>query len=349
MEPAFRHAKEQLLRPFRFSQWWRLAVVGVLAGEMGSFGGCNLSYPSNTQNRGTQHFFAGDFPPLFRDHPALFTELAVALTVVVFVLLVLFAYIGSVMRFVLFDSVVSRECRIRQGWARRKRPGFRLFLWRLILWLVTFAALLVVIGIPVGCAAALGWFAHRRDHVLGLLLGGIILFLVLIVLFVVLGVVSVMTKDFVVPQMALENISAMEGWRRLWLWLKYDKGGYAGYIGMKIVLAIASAIALAIVTLIAFLVLLIPIGGIGFAAVLGGKAAGWSWDPFTITAAVISGCIALAIFVFAAALIAVPTMVFFPAYSIFFFAPRYAQLALLLWPKSPVAAAPASPPEPAPS
>jgi hypothetical protein len=202
-------------------------------------------------------------------------------------LLVLFTYISSVMRFILFDSIVARECHIRQGWARRKRPGLRLFWWHIWLMLATFAALLIVIGIPVACAWALGWFAQARDHMLGLVLGGIVLFLVFLLLMVFLGVVYVMTKDFVVPQMALEDISAMEGWRRLWLWLKADKGGYAGYVGMKIVLAVGAAIALAIVTLIALVVLLIPIGGAGVVAVLAGKAAGLTWNFYTITLAVV--------------------------------------------------------------
>jgi hypothetical protein len=350
IQPAFRHAKEQLLRPFRFRQWARLAVVGLLAGEMGSFGGCNVNYPSNTQHRGSQQFFSSALPALLTDHPALFAGLTLALIVVAFGLLVLFTYISSVMRFILFDSIIARECHIRQGWARRKHSGFRLFLWRLLFMLATLAALLIVIGIPAACAGALGWFTHARDHVLALVLGGLALLFILLVLLVLVGVISVMTKDFVVPQMALEDISAMEGWRRLWLWIKYEKGGYAGYIGMKIVLAIGAAVALAIVTLIAVLILLIPIGGVGFAAVLGGKAAGWTWNPYTITLAVIFGCIALAIIVFMAALISVPVIVFFPAYSVYFFAPRYSQLASLLWPQPSAPAAPGQPPpEPTPS
>jgi hypothetical protein len=251
-------------------------------------------------------------------------------------LLVLFTYISSVMRFILFDSIVARECHIRQGWARRKRPGLRLFWWHIWLMLATFAALLIVIGIPVACAWALGWFAQARDHMLGLVLGGIVLFLVFLLLMVFLGVVYVMTKDFVVPQMALEDISAMEGWRRLWLWLKADKGGYAGYVGMKIVLAVGAAIALAIVTLIALVVLLIPIGGAGVVAVLAGKAAGLTWNFYTITLAVVLGCIALAILIFVFSLISVPVIVFFPAYSIYFFAPRYPPLASLLSPQPSV-------------
>jgi len=332
IQPAFRHTKEQLQRPFRFGQWIRLAFVGLLAGEMSSFGGCNFNVPMNTQHRGSQQFLGGALSAQLTDHPVLFAGLIAALVVIGLGLLVLFMYISSVMRFILFDSIVARECHIRQGFTRRKRPGFRLFLWELLLMLATLAALLIAIGIPVACAAALGWFAHSGDHVLGLVLGGLACFFILLVLMVFVAVVNVMTKDFVVPQMALEDISAMEGWRRLWLWLKYDKGGYAGYIGMKIVLAIGAAIALAIVTIVAFLVLLIPIGGVGVIAVLGGKAAGWIWNPYTITLAVVLGCIALAIILFASALISVPAIVFFPAYSIYFFAPRYSHLASLLWP-----------------
>lgn len=273
-------------------------------------------------------------------HPVLFAGLVAALVVVGFGLFVLFTYIGSVMRFVLFDSIVARECHIRQGWARRKGPGLRLFWWHILLMLATFAALLIVIGIPVACAWARGWFTNPRDHVLGLVLGGVTLFLLFLVILAFLGVVYVMTKDFVVPQMALEDISAMEGWKRLWVWLKADKVGYAGYVGMKIVLAIGAAIALTIAILIALLVLLIPIGGLGVIAVLGGKAAGLTWSLYTSTLAAIFGCIALAILIFVISLISVPVIVFFPSYSIYFFAPRYPPLASLLWPRPSAPVAP---------
>jgi hypothetical protein len=346
IEPAFRHAKEQLLRPFRFGQWTRLAFVGLLAGEMSSFGGCNFNYPLNTPN--TPHipspashaFLAGNFPWQLANHAALFGAMVLALIVVGIGLLVLFTYIGSVMRFILFDSIVARECHIRAGWTRRKEPGFRLFVWRLLFMLATLAALLIVIGIPVGIAWAQGWFTHARDHVLVLVLGGIALFLVFFALLILVAVINVMTKDFVVPQMALENIGVMEGWRRLWEWIKNEKGGYAGYIGIKIVLAIGATIALLIVTVIAMFAVAIILGLVGVAAFFGGKVAGWTWNPYTIALAVVLGCAALAILIFVAALIAVPVIVFFPAYSIYFLAPRYSPLASLLQPEPQAPVAP---------
>ena len=40
--PAFQHARQQLLQPFRAGQWAKLGLVGLLAGEMSSSGGgCN--------------------------------------------------------------------------------------------------------------------------------------------------------------------------------------------------------------------------------------------------------------------------------------------------------------------
>ncbi|MGA2299411.1 MAG: hypothetical protein ABSG77_01800 [Candidatus Acidiferrum sp.] len=346
ISPAFQHAKQQLLQPFRFTQWVRLALVGFLAGELGSGGGCNpsINIPSPHHQRGSEQFLGAAWPSQLADHPAMLAGLIASLIVVALGLFVLFIYINSVMRFILFDSIVAKECHIRQGWVRRRPHGRRFFVWQILLMLVTFAAFVVLIGIPLAFTWAIGWLEHPGEHVLPLVLGAIVLFLFFLALLVVVAVVHVLTKDFVVPQMALEDISAMQGWRRLWLWLKAEKGGYAGYLAMKIGLAIAAGIAIAIITVIVFLVLLIPVGGVGVVAVLAGKAAGLTWDVYTITLAVVVGCIVLAVLIFAVALISVPAMVFFPAYSIYFLAARYPALAALLSPPPPDSAAPASPP-----
>jgi hypothetical protein len=336
IEVSFRHTKEQLWHPWRFAQWARLAFVGLLAGEMGSFNGCNFNVPLNNHPRGTQHFLQAPWPGFATTHPALLAGLVAAFLLLWLGFVVLFTYIASVMRFILFDSVVERECRIRHGWVRRRQAGIRLFCWQIFFMLASLGALLIFIGIPVACAALLGWFTHGSEHVLGLVLGGVALFLLLVLLLLTLAVIHVLTKDFVVPQMALEDIGALEGWRRLWPQLAAEKAGYAGYLGMKIVLAVGAAILFGIISLLACLVLLIPLGGLAALGVLGGSAAGWDWNVVTISLAVIYGCVALAVLIFATALISVPVTVFFPAYAIYFFAPRYPPLAALLWPPAQV-------------
>jgi hypothetical protein len=334
INPAFQHVKQQLFQPFQFGQWARLALVGLLAGELGSGGGCNTNFnlPSTHRHGGTEQFLSQGWPKLLGDHPLMFASLIATLVVVGIGLIVLFTYIGSVMRFILFDSIVAKECQIRKGWAKRRREGYLLFVWQITLMLLSLAVFAIVIGIPVAFAWGLGWFAHPAEHVLELVVGGILLFLVFLALIVGFAVVHVMTKDFVVPQMALENISAFEGWSRLWLWLRAEKGGYAAYIGMKIVLAVGAGIALAIVSLIVVVALLIPIGGAGAMIWMSVKSAGVTWNVYTIAIAAAASCIVLAIFVFAISMISVPAAVFFPAYSLYFLAARYPALADLIWP-----------------
>jgi hypothetical protein len=213
---------------------------------------------------------------------------------------------------------------------------------------VTLGTLIVLVGIPAGIAFALGWFTQPRQHVVGLVLAGIVLFFVFAIVIVAMAVIYVLTKDFVVPQMALENIGAFEGWQRLWTMMNAEKGGYAGYVGMKIVLALGAAIVLGIVGFILALVILIPVAGVVFAAVMAGKAAGVGWTIYTITLAVVAGCVLLAVFLFMTSLISVPAIVFFPAYSIYFFAGRYPALSALLYPAPPVPAAPQIPPNASP-
>ena len=154
----------------------------------------------------------------------------------------------------------------------------------------------------------------------------------------------------VVPQMALEDIGAIEGWRRLLRMMEAEKGGYAAYIGMKIVLAIGAGIVIGIATLILIFIVVFPAAALGVIAVLSGKAAGLTWNVGTITLAVLGGCFLFGMVMYLIALISVPAIVFFPAYSIYFFAPRYRPLSLALYPPPPpppFEIAPNPPPVPA--
>lgn len=328
---AFQHTKRQLVEPFRFWQWTRLAVVGLLAGELGSSGGCNVpsnfNFPQQTGN--SRHFLDSG---LWSTDPALFAVLIAVLAFAGLVFWLVLIYVSSVMRFVLFDSVLAKECHIRQGWKRRQGPGWRYFLWQLVYVLATLAGIVVLIGIPAGFAFLAGWLKEPGQHVLPLVLGGIFLFFAVMLFCLAAAVIQVMTKDFVVPQMALENIGVMEGWRRLWPMMQAEKGGYAGYFGMKIVMAIGAAMVVGIATLILGLIIAIPTVGLAILAVLTGKTAGLTWNAYTITLAVVVGCILFAVFMYLIALISVPVVVFFPAYSIYFFAARYRGLSAVLYP-----------------
>jgi hypothetical protein len=114
--PAFQHTKRQLFQPFRFGQWSRLAFVGLLAGELGSGGSSRLSRYISHPPGSSGHGLGEVFP---RIDPALLAGMIAFLIVAAFIFVILMMYISSVMRFILFDSVVAKQCEIGQGWRRR--------------------------------------------------------------------------------------------------------------------------------------------------------------------------------------------------------------------------------------
>jgi hypothetical protein len=328
ISPAFVRMRQHLFRPFQLSQWFRLAIVGFLAGEMGG-GGLSGRFPSGPSSQSGSIFQGMTLP--FGGGPLFIVALCL-LALLVVVLGIAFIYVSSRMRFVLFDSVLAGECRIRDFWRRRGDVALRYFVWQLLFVLCVVIGMILLFGIGIGFAFGMGWLSSPRDHVLPLVLGGVLLILIFLASIFIVGVVQVLIKDFVVPQMAFDKVSVGEGWRRLLTMMKAEKGGYAGYIGMKIVLSFAAAVIFFVATLIVILVLLIPVGGVGAITVLAGRAAGLTWNPLTIAIAIVAGSSVLFALILIAALISVPAIVFFPAYSIHFFAERYPPLRAALNP-----------------
>jgi hypothetical protein len=95
-------------------------------------------------------------------------------------------------------------------------------------------------------------------------------------------------------------------------------------------------VVIGIVTLILGLFFVVPTAMLGVVGVLAGKSAGLTWNAGTITLAVVVGCILLFCFLYLVSLVSVPAIVFFPAYSIYFFAGRYPALSRALYPAMPV-------------
>jgi hypothetical protein len=331
VRPAVDHTVGQLFKPFRLGQWVRLAVTGLLAGELGTSGGCSFQLPWRPSNRPDQFLAQG-----VASRNLLLAVGISALIVLGLALLVALLYVSSRMRFVLFDSVIAKECHIRRFWRDRSVPAFRYFVFQLLLLIAVLGGVGFFASIAAIIAFGTGWYRNPGQHVLAIIVVAAVFILLIATFFITVFVISILTKDFVVPQMALEQASVIEGWQRLWLMILAEKGGYAGYIGLKIVLTIAAAIAVGIAALVLVLALLIPVGLVTLAAVLGARAIGIGWNALTISAAVLLGCIVLAGVIFGVLLISVPSIVFFPAYSLYFLAARYPTLNTVLYPPPPL-------------
>ncbi len=239
------------------------------------------------------------------------------------------------MRFVLFDSIVAGECQIGRFWNARGEPAWRYFVWQILFLLFSIAAFAVVVGIPLVVAAVTGVFRDPRSHLFALIGGGVLVGFAVLLVVLAIAVIHVLTKDFVVPQMAFENISAIEGWRRVWPMMKSEGGSFIGYIGLKVVLAVGATILLTIAIFIVVFMLLIPIGVIGALLYVWSRSVALAWNPLTVTLAVLAGVVILIVFLILCALISVPAIVFFPSYSVYYFADRYAPLRGVLFPAAP--------------
>ena len=194
--------------------------------------------------------------------------------------------------------------------------------------IATWLFLAALVGLPLALALAAGWTTDLTQHV-GRLIVGVILFVGLLLVFVLTAaVVQVLAKDFLVPIMALENLDFADGWHRLLAMIGREKGRYAVYLLLKLVLSIAAAILFGIIAIIPALFVVVP----GVVAVVAGHAAGLGWSVTTISLAIIFGTLLLFLLIYLIALVCVPATVFFPAYAMYFLAARYPNLDALLHP-----------------
>src|SRR5437763_2943354 len=336
ISPAFERAKAQLFTPVRWGFWWRMAIVAFFAGEIGG-GGFNIpsgGFPQRT-GRGDHllMLLQGENPLL---NPRFLPWIVALLAAIVFLFFV-YLYFHSVFRFILFDSVIAGRCSIRQTWGNRSSVGARFFVWLIFYQLILLTALAGLVAFPLYSWWRAGVFQHPEQH-LGLLLGqGLVLFLALSVLLIAAAVISLVARDFLLPQMALENLSIGEAWNRFRPQLLAEKGSMAGYILLKVVLNIAASIALGIVAFIWILVLIVPAIIVG--AILVARSAG-THAPALVAVAAVLGCVGFALLVlwfFVFMLLWVPAAVFFQSYALYYFGSRYPALAALLWPDSPSA------------
>ncbi len=345
--PAIEQTKQQLFKPFRFWRWVRLAILVLCTGEFvggGPGNGVNFNLPIKREQ--------SDLAFLASNHE-IWTKiiaylpwvlLGVTLLIVLFLALI---YIASVCRFIIFDSVLRNRCELRAGWRRWQPQGYSYFLWILGLGFSMLLAFLILIGGPALIAWQRGVFREPKEHLFLLIVGGLALVCVFLGLVVVGAVIGLLAKDFAVPVMALENVGILEAWRRLLSLLSIEKLAYAGYVGMKILLAIASGILFGIMNLVAIIILLIPMGIAGVAIYLIAKGMGLEWNLVTTTVVVLLAAVAFHLLLAVVCFISVPPLVFFQSYALHFLGSRYPRLGELMFPPKPMP--PEAPPLPASS
>ncbi len=348
ISPAFSRMTAQLFGPIRFRHWMRMAVVCLLTGETtgggGGWGGANFNFPPPHDSR-RDFVSLAELP--FKQFPEFLAWAALGvLALILFVAVMI--YISSVFRFILFDAVLNNRCDLGEGWRRWQRQGTSYFLWQIGFGLASVAGIAVVVGGPVFAAWRAGLFRNPGQHIVILIAGGAVLLALFVGVVILVALVSLFAKDFVVPVMALESRGAMDGWRRVLPVMGREKGAFAVYVLMKILLAIGSALLFGIIDFLVILMFIIPVGILGVAIFFLAKGAGLGWNPVTVGFVIVAGGAVLFLLLYLISIVSLPAMVFFQAYSLYFYGARYDLLGLALSPPPPPPAAvpPAMAPEP---
>lgn len=343
--PAFARVRAMLFSPFRLGTWLKIGLIGLLGGgAIVSGGGSSFHTPAIPRHG------QGDLPPNAEDilrairsiHLADYFHVFVIVIAVIVVLALIFLYLFCRFRFILFDSVVSGQPDIGRGWRKYESQANRYFGFWLAFRLVTWGALVLIVGLPLWRAYKSGIFSVDNSlpiffaMIASVALGAIVVGLAF-------AIVSTLAKDFVMPVLALDDLSVGDAWSAVWRVAASEPGAWAAYMGMKLLCAIGSSIALSIAFVIAVLPAVIVIGiPVGILAVLGVVAFKAIGAVFGIIIFCVAILLAVTGFFCLLLILTAPISVFFTSYALYFFGGRYPKLAALLSPQ-PVPPTPISP------
>ena len=238
VEEAFGRVKLVLFKPFDLGKWFVIGFCAWLAclGQGGGGGGGNFRMPSG-------HGPGGSIEPV-KDF--VLANLFWIIPTVIFVLTVailiglLIVWLSSRGRFMFLHCVAMNRAEVKMPWAKYRREGNSLFLFRVVVGLIYFAAMIILIALLVAFIV----IPASRSSLSGM---GIAITLsiflpVLLVIVILFLLIHKFTTDFVVPIMYLRTSSCVEAWREFLGILSGNKCRFLLYILFQIVIGIAVAV-----------------------------------------------------------------------------------------------------------
>jgi hypothetical protein len=302
-----RRATTDLLLPFDAGRWLRLAVIAFFLGSASSGfqGGTNFGGGGGTPGSpGGPGGIPGGIPEF-----GAFVTVFLLVAGVILLLVLAGVFVGSVLEFVLVEGLRDREIRLREPFGRYLGAGFGLFLFRVVLFLVVAAVILVPAGLLITGGLA-------GDPSVVLLVFPLIL--VALVAGLTVALIDLLTRDLVVPAMFAEERGVLSGWRRIWGVLRREWRQLGVYVLARIVLSVAAGIAVGLVVTLALLIVAIPfvlVGGVLFAALtaVGSGTIGLGGWLLLGVVGVLFLLAALAV----SAIVQVPVVTYFRYYSLF--------------------------------
>jgi hypothetical protein len=240
ISPAIDRVKAILFRPFDAGKWFIIGFCAWLA-YLGRGGGPSFNFSGGHQRYG---------PPGEPLHHArefiienLFWILPVVITVTLILLIIGFVitWLSSRGHFMFLHCVALNKAEVVAPWRKFKKQGNSLFLFRIVVGLISFAIVMMLVAMLVVIGVLL--FAGRGGpNPLGFIFLGLFAFCLVVPIAIVFALIKKFTLDFVVPLMFLRQGTCITAWREFWQLLAGNKGKFAIYILFQIAIAMAVGI-----------------------------------------------------------------------------------------------------------
>jgi len=260
ISPAIDRVKIMLFRPFDLRRWFVIGFCAWLAylgsggggggGGGGHGGGPNITLPHRPGHDAQIGHALNQAKEYFVDNMYWIIPAAVIVVIVAVIAILVVVGIGLLItwlnsrgRFMFLHCVAQNKAEIRVPWQKFRKQANSLFLFRIVLGLISLA----VIGLPIlGIVLLIIMMASRTGPLVASICGIVVLGLLIFVLLTALFLVKKFTMDFVVPIMFLRATNCIAGWRQFMTILSANKLRFALYLLFQIVIAITIGAIIAI-------------------------------------------------------------------------------------------------------
>lgn len=246
---AIDRAKKILFQPFEVGKWLVIGFCAWLAclGESGGFPGG--SHFGGNNHPGAHNLRAG--LEQARDYVlhnlGWIVPLAVTLIVLTLTIWLIVIWLSSRGRFMFLHCVALNVAEVRVPWVKFAAEANSLFLFRLVVWLISLAVMLPLV-------ASLLFVVIRMVFREAVSPGGLLLAAGLVFGIIAFGIVcwilGRLMSDFVVPLQFLRRSRCLDAWRELGGMWRGDLGNLVLYLLFRIVLAIVIAMLVVAVVLV---------------------------------------------------------------------------------------------------
>ncbi|MHC4558140.1 MAG: DUF7544 domain-containing protein [Planctomycetota bacterium] len=242
--PAIDRVKLILFKPFDLRKWFVIGFCAWLAylgsgggpgGGQGGGGGPQQYNVPREPHKAQIEEGINTAKEFISDNLYWIIPVAVIVVVLIIGISLLIAWLNSRGRFMFLHCVAGNKAEVKVPWHKFRKHGNSLFLFRIVLGIIS----LIAVGVPIiGIVVLIIMMATGACPPIASISGIVIFGLIIFVLSISLILIKKFTFDFVVPTMFLRTASCVAGWREFMSILSANKLRFALYLLFQIVIAI---------------------------------------------------------------------------------------------------------------